>query len=355
LIYIYQNKNYLEEEERDYLVQYYHVKDIEEGSPLKLALKFLDDFTDNLDYDSPFFYPLLSIDGGIYYYKYNQKNGDNTFLKTYGFDMYSLATIKNHLKNLIPNIIVKDENGGDEDAQTNYTVGIISLNINQISNYGIKDIDKYNKNNNNKHFGFVLSRILLHELYGHKKSSFSKNGLIKYSPTVFKDIDENIRYLSTIFGEEIYKSIDDINLKEKSEREKEGDSGFFLEYFFGKINCKYTTEIIDKLIKNRIDLSVLLDINLWHKKIETLKDYVKYKYFINEKYQNTSPLLNLDINEQIKEMKNLIFKNEKSDNIEDIIEKFYTPIQTHNTDTDNHSTKIKKDDYPGIKKRFFKI
>ena len=103
-----------------------------------MALKFLDTFVDTLDYNSPFFYALLCIDGGIFKYKYKKEEDISYTIKIYGFDMYSLETIKNHLKDMIPNFIIisnnKEESNeeGDEEANTNIALGITKLNIHNL-------------------------------------------------------------------------------------------------------------------------------------------------------------------------------------------------------------------------------
>ena len=118
-----------------------------------------------------------------------------------------------------------------------------------------------------------------------------------------------------------------MNLTDEIVRNMNGETGYFLEFFFGKILNKYTIELMDQLIKEKVDLSVLLNTNLWHKKIELLNEYVKLKYFIVNKYKNDridfEKLKNFNIYEQIKEMKELIIKKEGSNDIEKIIKKFF--------------------------------
>ena len=357
LMFFYHNLNYEEQKECNYLIKYLHVDKIAENSPLKLSLKFLDEFIDNLDYDSPFFYPLLSIDGGMYSYKYTSKEGKKSLhVNTYGIDMYSLEIIKNHLKNLIPNIIVIEDDG-DADAQTNCLIGILSIDIKELLKYGIKDIDK--KNENNRHHGFILSRLLLHELYGHKKSGFSKNWDIENSPNFFKDLEQNIRFLSRSFEIDIYKYIDDIDIDQKIEDKIDGDSGYFIEYYFGSIYGQYTTELIDKLYDKGVDFSILFDLTLWHRKIDILNEYVKYLFFIKGKYMNSDTKINLNFNlnisEQIKEMRSIIIKNENTDNIEEIIKNYYISLEPNKFNLSKNNSEYKKNNYPAIKKRFFKV
>ena len=55
--------------EENYILKYFHKNRIVKDSPLSYAYEFLQKFVENLDYDSNFYYPLLSIDSGLY--KYN--------------------------------------------------------------------------------------------------------------------------------------------------------------------------------------------------------------------------------------------------------------------------------------------
>ena len=94
-----------------------------------------------------------------------------------------------------------------------------------------------------------------------------------------------------------------------------GDSGYFIEYFLGKIEDYNVLSLID-FIENKTNLSELLDTELWHKKNEIFKEYIKLKVIYvdlfpmerNEAYSN--------ISDTIKFMKSTILKklNEKNDN-----------------------------------------
>ena len=57
----------------DYLINYYHIKNIEKNSPLFYAYEFLTKFIDELNYDSNLYYPLLSIDAGLYINYFKKK------------------------------------------------------------------------------------------------------------------------------------------------------------------------------------------------------------------------------------------------------------------------------------------
>ena len=52
-------------------IKYFHKNNIDKNSPLYMAFEFLNELIDNLDYESSFYLPLLSIDSGIFQYTYN--------------------------------------------------------------------------------------------------------------------------------------------------------------------------------------------------------------------------------------------------------------------------------------------
>ena len=200
--------------------------------------------------------------------------------------------------------------------------------IKNLRNYGnIQYEKKYKEKRINDYYGFILSKIIIHELFSHKKSSFSKIGLHFDSTWSFKDKEEEIRCVSQYFTSDQYKNIDLIKINDDFLGYVDGETGFFIEFFFGKIFNKYTVELMDKLIKQKEDLSVLLDANLWHKKIGILNEYVKLKYFIVKKYKNikTDFVKNKDLNiyEQIREMQEIINKKENSIDINETIKKLF--------------------------------
>ena len=64
-------------------------------SILKIFIKFLNDFVYNINSKSDIFYPLLLLDNGLYY-----RNDD----LVYGFDFQNCDKVKEHLKDLIPDV-----------------------------------------------------------------------------------------------------------------------------------------------------------------------------------------------------------------------------------------------------------
>ena len=306
LINIYLSKYFKNNKE----IEYYNLKNIDKESPLALSIQFLDDFIEKLDYDSEFYYPLLLIDGGLFHFKYK-----NEWLRTFGANMNTIQYIKKHLKNLIPNVIIYsntfEKKNKDDYAYIMPQTGIITLNIELLGkNFEKKEADE----NTRKHKAFLLFRILFHELFAHKKSSFSKDytGTDPSNPlsaNCFKDyFDGKFRFLPDENNDNIFKDIDELAIGEIED--SKGESGYFLEYFFGKINDQYILDILDEY-ENKINLGILLDANLLHKRINEFREYIRLqKYLVDE---NINVLITANnITEQIVQMKNRILKREKT-------------------------------------------
>lgn len=288
--------------EEDYKVHYYDLKNIEEKSPLFYAKDFLNNFIESLDYDSNFYYPLLSIDSGNYEYNYITKNSYK-FISTYGFNMFSLDTIKNHLKNMIPDVILSSKYISDDNARTNPLNGNIILNSKKFENIKIdkKELDE----SKSKHYASIIAKILIHEIFGHKKSSFSKLGVNYDSVISFKDELGELKLIdSEDNNKNIFKDINEIDGNKNIDLFT-GDSGYFIEYFLGKINDEYTIAIIDT-IEEDTNLSKLLDPKLWHKEISILKEYLKLKSIFIFSFPKENLDNNTTIYEEIKYMKKKI-------------------------------------------------
>lgn len=301
---------------------YFHSSQNEKNSPLDYAYKFLKKFIDELNYKSNFYYPLLCIDSGIFNCQAGNSSKKN--ITTYGFNMYPLSTIKKHLENMIPDIIVLSDNmDKDENANTNSLTGVVTLN-----NLFFKDIEihKTQKDNNiSRHYGFRIAKKLFHELFGHKKSAFGKEELNYKSPISFKNKVGELKFIDENNNEKQYCDINQI-IDNLDVEKINGDSGYFLEYFFGKIDDEYTTRIIDQ-IEDKTYLGVLLDSNLWHKNIKTLKHFVELKYYIVNYYKGKELIdENSGIEKQIEKMKEMLAEESseeecsKSANSKDIIE-----------------------------------
>lgn len=300
LINIYLSQFYNNNEE----INYFNISTADKDSPLALSIQFLNEFIDELDNDSIFYYPLLLIDGGLF--NYNYKN--NYWLRTFGINMNTVQDIKKHLRKLIPNIIIYSSNLNQDNDIYNYGYiypinGIVTLNTKRIGeNCAKKEIDEKIR----KHKAFMISRVLFHEIFGHKKSSFSKDFSNEniLSAVCFKDnIDGKFRFLSGQNNENLFKDIHQI-LNEEIE-ESPGESGYFIEYFFGKIDGYYTVDLLDKY-ENETNLGLLLNSYLWHKGINQLKNYIKLKKYIIDNNVIYSMKENNNINEEINQMENIV-------------------------------------------------
>jgi hypothetical protein len=295
----------------DYIIHYFHIKNIEKDSPLFFAYEFLYNFINDLSYDSIFYYPLLSIDGGLYKYHYKKYTG-NEYLSTYGFNMLSLDKIKEHLQNLIPEVLIWSKYIEDVNAKTDPLNGNVILNINQFKDINLdkNELEEYAS----KHHAFILSKILIHELFGHKKSSYSKEGKNHNSIISFRNEHGELNIIdSNDDKNNIFKDTKEI-FDGKNPYSFKGDSGYFIEYFLGKINNEYTIAVIDT-IQNDTNLSKLLDSKLWHTDISTFKEYLKLKSICLDLFKEKNICDNGTINKEIELMKEKIL--EKGIEIED--------------------------------------
>lgn len=300
--------------EDDYKIHYFHLNNIQKNSPLDYAFRFLYDFIEELDYDSNFYYPLLSIDGGNFTYKYKKNENTNIrIISTFGFNMLSLENIKNHLKDMIPNVILWSKYLSENlDAISNPSNGNVIINISRFKNINIhkKELDE----NTTKHYALIISKILIHELFGHKKSSYSKSGTNFNSIISFKDEYGDLKFISkNDKNNNIFKDPLDLTNSDLID-DFTGDSGYFIEFFLGKINGIYTLSVIDT-IENKTYLSVLLNAKLWHKELSIFKQYIKLKAIFINLFPKIVIDNKLNVYDQITFMKSKIESDEEKDEI----------------------------------------
>ncbi len=161
-------------------------------------------------------------------------NGKKTvYLDSFGFGMCSVNTIKKHLKDLIPKIIILDDDLGCIEATTSEYTGMIILNMCTFIEKKI-NIQKDTKDKiKNEHYGFILSKIFFHETFGHKKTGLNKNNGIFLSAKCFKDKNNDLRLVYKQFGTDQFFTLNNgVYFYQDS---KEGESGTFLEFFLGKL------------------------------------------------------------------------------------------------------------------------
>ena len=263
-------------------IGYFNKNNLNKNSPLYMAYEFLYRFIDELEYQSNFYYPLLCIDSGLFYYDYKINEAKYYNITTYGYDMNSLSIIRAHLKGIIPNVILYDNdcflNDINDDSNTNSYTGLVSLNTRKLKK---EKIDQEISNiNTRKHYAFIIVRSLFHELFGHKKSLMSKFDKWLISPISFKNELGKLLFISYDNNLDFqFQKLDNIIEEGISFRDCIGDSGYYLEYYFGDYNNFSITSNIDILKeKTNINYAILLDTNLWHFRIETLQKYIYYKY-----------------------------------------------------------------------------
>jgi hypothetical protein len=279
--------------ERDKIVNYYKIDRLNKNSPLFLSIEFLKKFIDTFDYNSTFYYPLMCIDSGVF--RIICKKDKIYELSTYGLNMFSIDLIRKHLNNLIPNIIIISKNMDNTYYCDAYEgIGLVTLNGNSFGDDIIKEIGDKNDRN---HKAFVLSKNIFHESFGHNKSCFSKDSNLYNSQKCFKDKNGQLRYLTKDNENPLFeyiKNIDNSSFEKLFNDKKSGDSGYFLEFFFGEIEEKNVKDIIDE-IEEKTNLGILLDVDLWHNKIVILKKFVELRYKIINTFIDLKEI-NLDYN-----------------------------------------------------------
>ena len=286
--------------------KYYNTNSIENDSPLKNAMKFLDQFIKDLDENSPFIYPLILIDSGNY-----QFDNENA----YGYGLISNEILKSHLENVLPDIIITitDIETKSKETVSNKVLSSVILNLeskylSQLKSVNInkKILDK----NKNDRISLILFIIFFHEIFGHKKGAYSTKNNIFQSPRVFYDKKKK-KILKLVNRNNLYLNDNEVPILREELQEQ--DSGHFLEYFIGECEYGFYSEMIDKLLMNDINLNFIFDVNMWNKKIEIMRNYIKLKYIIfnynkelldNKKYKN--------IDDEICELKEIINKNKIS-------------------------------------------
>ena len=256
----------------------------EEGSAIKLSMKFLNDFIIGLNEESPSYFKLIEIHSKSGYYK-----DEHMFL----FDMISLTDLKVHLKSNLPTVIsFFTWKNSDNRAVINPISGGISINEEKLfeKNEKISLSKKLSeeKISQVKNIAMILFEELSHECFGHRKFQF--HSFFCYYPdisTPFKCIERNT----------IKKLVQELNFKDKKNinilyNKNKSDSGNYFESSFGKLSgTKLFTFSYLKRISNP---GKLLDNPLLFtqkEKLEILQKYCFYKF----KYEHTAGNIN-DLN-----------------------------------------------------------
>ena len=195
---------------------------------------------------------------------------------------------------------------------SNPSNGNVIINISRFKNINIhkKELDE----NTTKHYALIISKILIHELFGHKKSSYSKSGTNFNSIISFKDEYGDLKFISkNDKNNNIFKDPLDLTNSDLID-DFTGDSGYFIEFFLGKINGIYTLSVIDT-IENKTYLSVLLNAKLWHKELSIFKEYIKLKAIFINLFPKIAIDNKLNVYDQITFMKSKIESGDQKEEI----------------------------------------
>lgn len=281
---------------------YYSKKTMEIDSPLLSAISFLKDFIEDLDESSPFFYPLILIGSGKFIY-----NNESI----YAYDLNSKEIVKKHLKNIrYEAIIVYEDYNSDKVVQTNKNAGVVSLNLcKALSPAEIINIGKKIKDENVRiDYSLKIILSLFHELLGYKQFSYNSNSNSSGSPGCY--YDEKKKKIIKLVNVKSNKEGEDI-IKILRGEDCDGDSGQFLEYFFGECKYGYIIHLIEKMILGKVNLNFLYNKRLWKEEINVLRKYIELKYLINHENKNfLKDMINFkDITEEISYLENVIKLN----------------------------------------------
>ena len=282
--------------------KYYNIKDAAKNSPLYNTNQFLKTFIDKLDDTSPFFYPLSLIDSGNFYY-------NNEYI--YGLGLINKNILKSHLINILPDIliVINDEEENEDQAIANKALGSTVINLASQFLSPLKNVE-INKELKDQKFSDKITLILFieffHEIFGHKKGGYSqKSNKILSSPNVFYDKQKR-SILKLVNKDSPFVNEGEINIL----RNCEHDAGHFLEYFIGECEYGFYSELIEIMINANVNLNFILNNELWDKKIEIMRKYIKLKYILFIHNKNLLDIKKYEnINEEITDLEKIIKEN----------------------------------------------
>ena len=241
-----------------------------------ISFNFISEFIKNLTPQSYLFYPLLLLDSGIY-----EASGNKTI---YGFNMETCEIIKNHLKELIPDVFFLYEKKVDflkKEGGFNFKgYGVVFINkLLSLNNYE-KDPALYEYNDIkeeriNKHYGMRVGKTMLHESFCHNKFIFEfKTGY--ESPRNFYNAEMKLIEIVPI-NSKYYTD----NYFRASENATKGESGKFFEYFFG---LYYGNLIIDLIFEVNYIGKLIDNVKYFLKEdLDIIRNYIILKHLITQK------------------------------------------------------------------------
>ena len=302
------------------IIGYYYFDEMNDGSVLKKALEIIKYMGENLTEDSEIFFPLLLINSGIGYFK-----GE----KTYCFNMLSPKMIREHLNELLPEIVVLYSNSKDSlYGETEKSHGIISININNTYPNLEENIQLLFKPMHEfKPYLDVqdLSNttiLFIREIYGYNKFIFEKNSFYTSPMKFFNKNDEFIEMIefdSKKEGKQFYKCLTSLEIQSKK-----GESGQFIEYFFGF--CKFGKILRILPLCKKVD--ALFEQKNWIYWVDDLKlfrIYVEYKFLgtMMELVGYEMKINSYDLNQEIDDIKKAYQIEEIKVNVDNLIKKYF--------------------------------
>ena len=257
------------------IIGHYFFHEMDKDSILNKSLEVVKYISSNLTEKSALFFPLLLLNSGIGYI--NKE-------KTYSFSILSPKMIRQHLKELIPDLIILYYNDNEIIyGETEKSHGIISINIKKTfpkimskENFSIL-FQPMNKNPFYLESNDLANSVILfiHELCGHNKLIYQKNCSLK-SPKKFYNRNfefiEMIDYNSNKEGDQYYKCLSQYEIDGNK-----GESGQFIEYFFGFCEFGKNTRLLP-LCKKIDGLFSKNNLHYWVDDLNFFKKYVEFKF-----------------------------------------------------------------------------
>ena len=300
--------NYISRKYDCWNTYYIKVKDVEDQSILNKAIQFYKKFIENLDEESPVFFKLLEINSKFGYFKSKQ---------IYNFSLLNVQDIKDHLFELIPEVIYFFNCDSNTKAFVFSMTGELTINekllyekyekMSLIKNYEIKD--KYNAEN----ISMTIARYLLHEESGHFKFR-NKSDIKKNAKSPIKCISEGKIKRLTYFGDK--EESNDLIKIFSADKKGKGDSGHYLETAFGKWKDVYCIKYFD-IIKNVGKLLNFPEYFIKKEYLPKLQKYLFLKFLLENKKIEMYWYEELSLDDEIELMIKLLkreFPNELNGN-----------------------------------------
>ena len=283
-------------------LNYVILKNVDKESVFGYSINFLNKFIYNLNTNSYLFYPLLLLNCGIYYYREKKS--------CYGFDFQECEKIKEHLRELIPDVIFtyKKKDLLDEEKGFNYK-GLRTVFLNKHTILDKYQGDPEKKDSDCKivkHYAMRTSKCLMHESFGHNKFTYQRKRNID-SPRHF--FNKENKFITMHPKGKKYLDHGKQNIFYVNKKKEGGESGNFLEYFFGF----YDDELILDLLYNIPYIGKLYDNvkSFADSSLDILKNYIIYKYKLNCKGIKYNDQEKTSLKEDIEEMKILLENEQK--------------------------------------------